>query len=65
MEKYNFEYYHELTPEPSILDAGGYLLLAGLLLPWTFFCTEDDNLQILQKVVHISLSREHSHVCAQ
>ena len=25
-EKCNFEYYHELTPEPRVLDAGDYLL---------------------------------------
>ena len=36
-EKYNSEYYHELTPEPRVLDAGDYLLLAGLPVPWTFF----------------------------
>ena len=29
-EKCNFEYYHELTPEPRVLDAGDYLLWAGL-----------------------------------
>ena len=40
-EKCNFEYYHELTPEPRILDAGDYLLLVGLLIQWTFFCTKD------------------------
>ena len=37
-EKCNFGYYHELTPEPRVLDAGDYLLLAGLRIPWTFFC---------------------------
>ena len=36
-EKCNFEYFYDLTPEPSILDAGDYLLLAGLPVPWTFF----------------------------
>ena len=36
-EKCNFEYYHGLTPEPKVLDAGDYLLLAGLPVPWTFF----------------------------
>ena len=40
-EKCNFEYYHELTPEPRVLDAGDYLLLAGLPIPWTFFCTKE------------------------
>ena len=39
--KCNFEYYHELTPEPRVLDAGDYLLLAGLPIPWTFFCTKE------------------------
>ena len=33
-EKCNFEYYHELTPEPRVLD---YLLLAGLPIPWMVF----------------------------
>ena len=40
-EKCSFEYYHELTPELSMLDAGDYLLLAGLPIPWTFFCTRE------------------------
>ena len=40
-EKCNFEHYHELTPEPRVLDAGDYLLLAGLPVPWTFFCTKE------------------------
>ena len=40
-EKCNFEYYHELTPEPRVLDAGDYLLLAGLPIPWTFLCTKE------------------------
>ena len=40
-EKCKFEHYHELTPEPSVLDAGDYLLLAGLPIPWTFFCTKE------------------------
>ena len=34
-EKCNFEYYHELTPEPRVLDAGDYPLLAGLPIPWS------------------------------
>ena len=38
-EKCNFEYNHKLTPEPRVLDAGDYLLLAGLPVPGTFFCT--------------------------
>ena len=54
-EKCNFEYYHELTPEPKILDAGNYLLLEGLPAPWTFFVLKIDKFQILQKVVHILL----------
>ena len=40
-EKCNFEYYHELTPEPRVLDAGDYHLLPGLPIPWTFFCTKE------------------------
>ena len=40
-EKCNFEYYHELTPEPRVLDACDYLLLAGLPIPWTFFCRKE------------------------
>ena len=40
-EKCNFDYYNELTQEPRILDAGDYLLLAGLPVPWTFFCTKE------------------------
>ena len=41
MKKINFQYYHELTPEPRVLNAGDYLLLAGLPAPWTFFCTKE------------------------
>ena len=40
-EKCNFKYYHELAPEPRILNAGDYLLLAGLPVPLTFFCTKE------------------------
>ena len=40
-EKCNFEYYYELTPEPRVLDTGDYLLLAGLSILWTFFCTKE------------------------
>ena len=40
-EKCNFRYYHELTPEPRLLYAGYYLLLAKLSVPWTFFCTKE------------------------
>ena len=39
-EKCNVEYC-KLTPEPRVLDAGDYLLLAGLPVPWTFFCTKE------------------------
>ena len=35
--KNQFEYYRDLTPEPRVLDAGDYLLLVGLPVPWTFF----------------------------
>ena len=41
MKKCDFEYYHELTPELRVLDAGDYLLLAGLPIPLTFFCTKE------------------------
>ena len=47
-----FEYYLELTLECKVLDAGDYLLLAGLPIPWTFFCMKE-KFQILQKVVLI------------
>ena len=40
-KKCNFEYYHKLTPEPRVLDASDYLALAGLSVPWTFFCTKE------------------------
>ena len=30
-----------LSPEPRVLDAGVYLLLAGLPIPWTFFCAKE------------------------
>ena len=53
-EKCNFEYYHELTPEPRVLDAGDYyLLLAGLPIPWTFSVQRKDKFQIPLKVVLI------------
>ena len=31
----------ELTPEPRVFDAGDSLLLAGLPVSWTFFCTKE------------------------
>ena len=40
-EKCNFEYFHALTPESRVLDGGDCLLLAGLPIPWTFFCTKE------------------------
>ena len=40
-EKCNFEYYHGLIPESRVLDAADYLLLAGLPVPWTLFCTKE------------------------
>ena len=52
-EKCDLEYYHELTPESRVLDAGDYLLLAGLPVPWTFFVQKKEKFQILQKVVLI------------
>ena len=64
-EKCNFEYYHEFTPEPRVLDAGDYILLAGLPVPWTFFCTKEGQIQILLKVVLILLYKGHNYVCAQ
>ena len=42
-EKCNFDYYHELTPEPSILNAGDYLLL---VLPSWFGIKKIKNNQI-------------------
>ena len=52
-EKFNFEYYHELMPEPRILDAGDCLLLAGLPVPLMFLYKRKTKIQILQKVVLI------------
>ena len=48
-EKWNFEYYHELTPKARILDAGDYLLLVGLPVPWAFFVQNKYKFLILQK----------------
>ena len=46
-EKCNFEYYHELTPEPKVLDAGDYLLLAGLPIPsCDILSCEDENVDL-------------------
>ena len=41
-EKCNFEYYQELTPEPRVLDAVDYLLLAELPVPLTFSVQKKD-----------------------
>ena len=38
----NFGCCHELAPEPRVLDAGDYLLLVGLQIPWMFFCVGGD-----------------------
>ena len=54
-EKCNFEYYHELTHEPRVLDADDYLLLAGLPIPWTFFCTKERQIPNPTEVVLILL----------
>ena len=41
-EKYNFVYYHELTPEPTILDAGRLPFLSSITSSLDiFFCTEE------------------------
>ena len=52
-EKCNFEYYHELTPEPRILDAGDILLLAGLPAPWTLLIIYEVNFIAIILVVRL------------
>ena len=37
----DFDYYDHLVPEPTVLDAGNYMLLAGLPIPWRFYCHEE------------------------
>ena len=39
-----FEYYPHLEPEPELLDAGNYFLLAHLPTPWSVDCKNTDQL---------------------
>jgi hypothetical protein len=43
-QKCTFTYYQHLVPEPTILDAGNEILLAGLPLPWKFLCHHDQEI---------------------
>ena len=43
-DKCNIQYYPDLNPEPAILDAGNYLLLGNLPLPWTIICNHNDQI---------------------
>ena len=43
-KKCNIQYYPDLVPEPAILDAGDYLLLAGLPKPWISYCSHEDQI---------------------
>ena len=64
-EKCNFEYYHELTPQPRILDAGDYLLLAGLPVPWTFFSTKERQIpNPMEGSPYIIIKRTHLCMCS-
>ena len=64
-EKFNFEYYHELTPEPRVLYAGEYHLLAGLPIPWTFFCTKERQIPNPTEVrSYIIVKRTQLYLCS-
>ena len=43
-DKCDIQYYPDLNPEPAILDAGNYLLLGNLPLPWTIICNYNDQI---------------------
>ena len=43
-QKCTIEYYPKLDPDPEILDAGNYILLGNLTLPWTYFCEQKDEI---------------------
>ena len=43
-EKCDIQYYPDLKPEPAILDAGDFLLLAGLPRPWISYCSHEDQI---------------------
>jgi hypothetical protein len=43
-QKCKFHYYKRLVPEPTILDTGNEVLLAGLPLPWKFLCNHDQEI---------------------
>ena len=65
-EKCNFEYYHELTPEPRVSDAGDYLLLVGIQVPWPFFVQKKDKFQILTEgSPYIIIKRTQLCCCVQ
>ena len=44
-----FKYYHELIPEPRVVDGGPELLLAGLPEPWTYICEENRDIPLPMK----------------
>ena len=43
-DKCDIQYYPSLNPEPAILDAGNYLLLCNLPLPWTIIHNHNDQI---------------------
>ena len=43
-KKCKIQYYPHLEPQPAILDAGRYMLLAGLPDQWTSFCSHQDQI---------------------
>ena len=45
-DKCHIQYNSDLNPEPAILDAGNYLLLGNLPLPWTIICNHNDQIPI-------------------
>ena len=59
-EKCNFEYYHGLTPELRVLDAGD-LPLAGLPVPWTFFCTKERQIPNPTEGIPYIVIKDHNY----
>ena len=60
-----FEYLHDYTPKPSILDAGDKILLAGLPLPWTFYCKNDQLMpEPLQGEAYVVIERKELCKCS-
>jgi len=65
MELCDFQYMPSYTPPPTILDAGEYLLFAGLELPWTVYCQRDLQMPVeLEGGPYVLIKRSDICLCS-